>query len=130
LPADRVEVELRPRIRVVTREGQTLEPAALRATPVDGVLSYGPWVLAVDEAHDPLFFGEPWPENVVLLSAVPDAHVESPGPQASTDPVTIRARYEHGGFGGTQPVTLRPLSAQTHGPQRILAAMIKYRKQV
>jgi DUF1680 family protein len=128
-PIDRVEVELRPRARLVTRDGRGLEPSALKGSPVEGVLSYGPWVLAVDEASDPLFFGEPWPENVVLLAAAPEVRVEPPGAQASATPLTIRARYEHGGFGGTHPVTLRPLSAQTRGPQRILATWIKYRAQ-
>ena len=81
--------------------------------------------MAADEAREPLFFGEPWQENVVTLptTATPSGmNVESglaPG-------VAVKATYEHGGFVGRHPVTLTPLALQSTGPQRTLAVWLRY----
>ena len=41
--------------------------AALGPEPVRAALYCGPWLVVADEQIDPIFFGEPWPGNVVTL---------------------------------------------------------------
>jgi DUF1680 family protein len=117
-----------PVTRLVRRDGTSVALDALGATPVEGALFHGPWLLAADEAREPLFLGEPWPENVVHLPASARATLE-PGPRTPGDisGLGISATYEHGGFGGLQPVRLGVLSAQTRGAQRTMAAWLRYR---
>lgn len=120
-------VELTPRVRLRSRSHAWLDPASLGTEPTEAALFYGPWLLAADEARDPLFFGEPWPENVVRLSSNPRAAV-SLNPAAGGDISTLGlgAEYEHGGFAGRQSTRLAPLFAQTTGPQRTLGVWLRY----
>ena len=113
-----------PRLRLVQRDGTNVDLASTsHDARFDAALFCGPWLMAADEAREPLFFGEPWQDNVVSL-------VSPSGIDVGNDlvpRVAVKATYEHGGFAGRQPVTLTPLATQSVGPQRTLAVWLKYR---
>ena len=46
--------------RLETRDGRTLRPEEVGDEPVEAALCYGPYLLAVHEADQPLFFRRPW----------------------------------------------------------------------
>ena len=120
-----LEFEYLPRIRV--NSGEMIPPAQLTDSPVDGVLFYGPWIVGVDETLDPLFYGEPWMENVLYLPSKPEVRPSGGGalaiPQAH-----ISCMYQHGGFPDIQSVTLRPISERSMHEQSTFAVRLPYRK--
>ena len=68
---DRIEASLAPRLRLLTPKGEEIPLAALGPEPVRAALYCGPWLVVADEQIDPIFFGEPWPGNVVTLPPRP-----------------------------------------------------------
>ena len=85
---DRVEVTFVPRLRLVRPDRTELPLARLGGDPVRAALYCGPHLMGVDEAIDPLFFGEPWPGNVITL---PIALASAPGGAAWRRPTSTRA---------------------------------------
>ena len=134
---DTITVPLEWRARLQTRDGKTLTLDDLGDKPVEAALFYGPWLLGVDEAFDPLFFGEPWRENVIAL---PDELQPSAPPTVRRDvddttesPLFIPAAhftldYTHGGFPDAGRVTLRPISERTTHGQATFAVWLNYRR--
>jgi len=120
-------IELTPVVRLQSRTGEVVDWRNHGKDTVEGALQYGPWLLAADEAREPLFFGEPWPENVVHLPAAPAVGATAAA-GTNAPSIAMHAEYEHGGFGGVQPVTLSPLSALTDGRQRTMAVWLRYRR--
>jgi DUF1680 family protein len=119
---DVVAARFEYRTRLVTLDGREIEPAQLGSTPTRAALYCGPWLMAVDEQVDPYFFGEPWPDNVVTLP--PDL-----APRASkAGRVHLAVAYEHGGFPGVLPVTLRPIGETPADEQKTLAWSLNYRR--
>ena len=124
---DRAEISFDLERRIVKRNGTALSLDQLSDKPVEGALYCGPWLLGVDEADNPQFFGEPWVENQVLLPP------QAKGGAASTDPLVVPAahmscQYVHDGFPGKHPLALRPISERTtHGPVTF-AAWLKCRR--
>ncbi len=122
----RVEMVLDHRLLFETRDRQTLE------TPPDGdaLLFLGPWLYAVDDALEPLFFSEPWVgESTVTLHAPLAVPALGPSPQRFADPSRrLAASYSHGGFAGEQPLVLRPISEQAGGAPGAVATWLRYRR--
>jgi hypothetical protein len=119
---DTVTARFTYRLRLLTIDGREIEPAQLGATPVQAALYCGPWLMAADEQMDPFFFGEPWPGNVVSLP--PDI-----SPVASkAGRVHLQVTYEHSGFRGTLPLTLRPIGETPADEQKTLAWSLNYRR--
>ena len=124
---DRLDIAFALRSRIVKRDRTVLNLDQLTQEPIEGALFHGPWLLGVDEAHAPQFFGEPWTGNEILLSqgleragvgegslAIPAAH--------------IPCEYIHEGFPGRHPLTLRPISERTTHSPATFAAWLKYRR--
>jgi hypothetical protein len=102
---DRIEARLAPRLRLITARGEEMALAALGADPVRAALYCGPWLVVADEQIDPVFFGEPWPGNVVTLP-------RDLAPRATAEGrVRLAVTYEHDAF-------RRPLP----GPAELLRA--------
>ena len=82
----------------------------------------GPWILGVDQQHDPRFFDEPFEQNQVLLppgTSGREIQVEQVAEASTMAPFTVpaahlRLRYLPGGY-PTEPqtTTLRPIAEQT-----------------
>jgi DUF1680 family protein len=121
----RVEMVLDHRVLFETRDRQTLE-----APPEgDALLFIGPWLYAVDDALEPLFFSEPWMgESVVRLHAPLGLPALQPPPQLFADPSRrLAASYSHGGFAGEQRLVLRPISEQAGNAPGAVATWLRYR---
>ena len=127
---DRVEIAFEHRVRVETRDRRRLAPAEL-AEPTEGLLFVGPLLYAADDGKEPLFFGEPWlAGNVVGLPARPATPAPATGAALLSTPARhLAARYEHAGFVGTHPVTLRPVAEQAGREPGIVGAWLKYRRE-
>lgn len=126
---DRVEVAFEHRAWLETREGRRVALAEVDGT-TEGLLFVGPWLYAIDEGTEPLFFGEPWKgANVVRLPEVLEAPRGGHAPSPFSDPARhIAARYVHGGFPGEHPVTLRPLAEQTGQRPGTVATWLTWRR--
>ena len=123
---ERVDVRFTLDTRLVKRDGTVLDLGALTDRPVEAALFHGPWLLGVDGAFDPLFFGEPWTANEVLLPAEPG------GSGDADDPLVVPAahlccEYTHDGFPGSHPLTLRPMSERCIHAPATFAAWLNYR---
>jgi DUF1680 family protein len=119
---DTLAMRFEYRLRLLAHDGRQLRIEELGNAPVRAALYCGPWLMAADERIDPYFFGEPWPGNVVTLP-----HNLTP----RTSPagrVHLAVTYEHDGFPGTQPVTLRPIGETPADEQKILAWSLNYRR--
>jgi hypothetical protein len=101
---DVLEVRFLPRVIVRTRERRDLGLAALTTAPQRGVLVVGPYVMSVTEKGAPDFFGEPWAGNVVRPDAAAASTTSGRWPRLDTT-------YEHDGFKGRYPLTLRALAS-------------------
>jgi hypothetical protein len=130
LAGDRVEAVLAHRARVETRDGRRLAPAEVEGE-VEGLLFLGPWLYAVDDGLEPLFFGEPWKgENVVSLPAALAAPATTPPPGPFEEPRRhLAASYTHGGFAGLNPLVLRPIAEQTGRSPGTVGTWLRYRSE-
>ena len=118
---DRFEARLAPRLRLVTPRGEDLPLATLGADPVHASLFCGPWLLVADEQLDPMFFGEPWPANVVGLP-------RDLAPREEEGRLRLDVAYEHDGFRGTHPLRLRPMGETPADEQKTIAFGLNYRR--
>ena len=118
---DRVEATFAHRLRLVRPDGIETPLSDLGPEPVRAALYCGPFLLGVEEGLDPLFFSEPWPGNVIALSA---GLALRPGPAGWP---RLPATYEHDGYRGSEPVTLRAMGEKPADDQRTLAVWLNYR---
>jgi hypothetical protein len=119
---DQLEVALAPRLRLVTPKGEEIPLGSLGMEPVRAALYCGPWLVVADEQIDPVFFGEPWPGNVVTLS-------RDLAPRATAEGrVRLAATYEHEGFRGSLPTELRPMGETPADEQKTIAFWLNYRR--
>jgi len=126
---DTVRVAFTYAARLVSRDGKTLRLDDLSAEPVEAALFYGPWLLGVDSAFDPLFYGEPWQENAICLPhALMPVEPVGHGDPLAVDCAHFRADYRHGGFPDLCRTTLRPFSEQTRHEQSIFGVWLRYRR--
>jgi hypothetical protein len=136
---DRLDIAFDYRVRLETRDRVSLAVSELGAEAIEAVLFYGPYLMAVHEADDPLFFRRPWmfagrnASIIRLPSAFSTARLEAgplPTELASFCPIQCRFQYTHGGWPNTNQVTLRPMSRQTGlGQQQVLGLWLKYQKR-
>ncbi|HVO11442.1 MAG TPA: beta-L-arabinofuranosidase domain-containing protein [Vicinamibacteria bacterium] len=130
---DQVEVLFDHALKLEARDHHLLVPGELREAS-EALLFLGPWLYAVDDGNEPLFFGEPWLAGNV---------VEVPGRapwQGPADPAGdgllvhperhVVTRYQHAGFAGTHTVRLRPVAEQAAREPGIVAAWLRYRRDL
>jgi hypothetical protein len=119
---DQIEARLPPRLRLVTSKGEEIPLARLGSEPLRSALYCGPWLVVADEQIDPVFFGEPWPGNVVTLS-------RDLAPRAAAGGrLRLAVTYEHEGFRGTLPAELRPMGETPVDEQKTIAFWLNYRR--
>jgi hypothetical protein len=118
---ERFEARLPPRLRLVNPGGEGVPLASLGPAPVHASLYCGPWLLVADEQIDPMFFGEPWPGNVVSLP-------RDLAPRDDAGRLRLEATYEHDGFRGTLGLRLRPMGEGPADEQRTIAWGLNYRR--
>ena len=115
---DMMEVRLGCILRFVDRKSQVFAANQLPAeTPVEMAIFYGPWLLGVNAVTNPMFHGEPYAENVLL---VPDDEtaLNAVTCDANADPLLngprLMLNYRHGGFPDPATVILQPVGEQTN----------------
>jgi DUF1680 family protein len=118
---DQIEARLAPRLRFVTAKGEDTPLAALGSEPVRAALYCGPWLVVADEQIDAVFFGEPWPGNVVTLP-------RDLAPHAVEGRLRLAVTYEHDGFRGSLPTELRPMGETPADEQKTIAFWLNYRR--
>ncbi len=119
---DRVTGTLAYRGRLVRPDGSEVGLARLGREPLRAALYCGPYLMGVDEAIDPLFFGEPWPGNVISLPAGLACRPDSRGRSR------LAAAYEHEGYRGSAELTLRSMGEKPADDQRTFAVWLNYRR--
>ena len=119
---ERIEARLAPRLRLLTPGGEEVAPSALGSEPLRAALYCGPWLVVADEEADPVFFGEPWPGNVVTLPRDLVPHADARGR------LRLRVAYEHEGFRGSLPTELRPMGETPADEQKTIAFWLNYRR--
>ncbi len=122
---DGLAIHMELATRLLKRDGSTITPDQLTGEPTEAVLLRGPWILGANEVDAPLFYGEPWQENRVLLPATVS------GQWGSTEPLAIPAArvactYIHGGYPDPQHVVLEPLSEATRHEPATFAVWLRY----
>ena len=118
---DRIEARLAPRLRLLTPKGDEIPLASLGGDPVRAALYCGPWLVVAAEEIDPVFFGEPWPGNVVTLP-------RDLAPRTTADGrLRLPVSYEHDGFRGALPTKLRPMGETPADEQKTIAFWLNYR---
>ncbi|MCC6486893.1 MAG: glycoside hydrolase family 127 protein [Candidatus Hydrogenedentes bacterium] len=124
---DTLDVSMELTTRLLLRDGSTSTPGQLTEKPLEAALFHGPWLLSVNESDDPLFYGEPWMENVIELPATLQ------GASGHESPLVIprahiTCEYVHGGYPDPQQVTLQPISEGTRHEPAAQAVWLRYRK--
>lgn len=114
---DRLLVNFRYREQFRARDGRLLSRADFGDRPIEAALYYGPYLMGVDDTRAPLFFGEPWPANVIHLP-----------PTATGSSLDLPFSYTHEGFRGTHPITLRPVAQRIIPANGTVAVWLNYRR--
>jgi DUF1680 family protein len=139
-PGDELVATLPHIARLETRDGRTLRPEDVGEEPVEAALFYGPHLMTVHEADQPLFFRRPWmfPGKNASAIDLPDdwdrARVIEPAASRSDDgdlfsPVAFRLAYKHGGWPNEGHVVLRPMSWSTAvAQQQVTAVWLHFRR--
>ena len=117
---DSIDIQPVYALRLLDRDGKFHLPGDfVTDKPREAALFYGPWLMGVDAAFNPMFHGEPV-DNTLLLPG--DADLAKKITFGSTDnPLLsgprIELAYHHGGFSDLCKVSLSPISEQsTHEP--------------
>lgn len=115
-PGDRMEIYLECAPRFVNRQNQTFDTDELSGeTPAEMAIFYGPWLLGVNAFTNPMFHGEPYGDNVLLI---PDEETLKKAISYDTEagPLLngprLQLHYKHDGFPGIQPVVMQPVGEQ------------------
>jgi hypothetical protein len=125
-PGSRIELILDHRVVFETRDRQVLDLPPEN----DALLFLGPWLYAVDDGLEPLFFSEPWVgESAVTLHSPLAVPAIAPSRGLFADPSRrLAASYSHGGFAGEQPLVLRPIAELAGGPPGAVATWLRYKR--
>jgi hypothetical protein len=130
---DAMEFQLYCLFQFMGRDGKII---AQDKIPTDAsqevAIFYGPRLMGIDAARDPMFHGEPFAENVLFLPATAklydavthDAQPESALLAGPRIPLT----YKHDGFTDPGKVTLRPISELTTHSQNTFSFWSKVKR--
>jgi hypothetical protein len=121
---DVVELSLACRAVLQLRDGSRVRLDGPGSDSAEAALFYGPWLMGISENDEPLFYGEPWPGNVLFVPAKGQSRMNANGGQG-----TMTFEYQHDGFPGRQMVTLRPVRDFGLQPQAIWGVWFNFRKE-
>jgi DUF1680 family protein len=122
---DRIDLRFVLAPKLTRRDGKVVDSEAVGNEAVEAAMTVGPWLMGVSSAHNPLFFGEPWPGNTIELAEARDAN-SKPAPQVFP---ALRLAFVHGGFPGKNPVTLQPLCQDYRGSENAIRAVwLRFRR--
>ncbi|NLO33772.1 MAG: hypothetical protein GX117_10520 [Candidatus Hydrogenedentes bacterium] len=118
---DTMEIRLLCNLRFVARDNSAIRIKDLGEDAIqEAAIFYGPWLLGVNAHTNPMFHGEPYGDNVLLISER-EALKPAVFYEAEADPLAngpkLKLPYEHGGFPGTYSVILEGVGEQATHPQ-------------
>ncbi|MCX8064016.1 MAG: glycoside hydrolase family 127 protein [Candidatus Hydrogenedentes bacterium] len=121
VPGDEIKVVVSPEIKIVDSQGNLVNISELTQPKLVGIF-VGPWLLGVNADTNPMFHGEPYLDNILLLpetSQMLKAFVEFGDER--TNPLTSGPRltlsYIHSGFPDPCIVKLTALSERSITPE-------------
>jgi DUF1680 family protein len=83
---DVVEMSFFVRSVLQLRDGSRIRLDEARSESVEAALFHGPWLMGISENDDPLFYGEPWPGNTLMIPKAAgnlSLHLGRPGLRAA-----------------------------------------------
>jgi DUF1680 family protein len=116
-----IQVKLNPRTRLLMRDGTELAMDQLPASPVEGALFHGPWLMGVSASRQPLFFSEPSMGNVIQLPRSMTYHSQN-------DDVTIDLPYQHEGYVQLEQTTLCWVGGPARNAGGAFAVWLRYQR--
>ncbi|NLN94493.1 MAG: hypothetical protein GX130_14495 [Candidatus Hydrogenedens sp.] len=117
-----VVIQIDCALRLADRAGQIHTLAELPDSGAEErALFFGPWLMGVDAHTTPMFHGEPYLQNILLLPE-DDAGVSAVLSMTSKEPGNLQApeltlSYVHQGFFDLCTVVMQPIAAQSYRPQ-------------
>jgi len=131
---ERVTVGIECALRFADRQGQV---HLLDGLPESGAeeraVFFGPWLLGVDAHRNPMFHGEPYSKNILLLPKDQEElrkhvsmHSDLPGAVQAPE---VTLSYIHDGFPDRCTATLQPVAAQNARPQTTVSYWHWMRRQ-
>jgi len=122
---DRIELRFVLTPKLTRRDGVVVSAETVGNEAVEAAMTVGPWLMGVSSAHNPLFFGEPWPGNTIELVETRDPN-STPAPQVFP---ALRLGFVHGGFPGRNPVTLRAVCQNYRSSENAIRAVwLRFRR--
>lgn len=112
------DVHIECALRFVDRKNQAFTAGELpEDSPAEMAIFYGPWLMGVDSYWNPMFHGEPYSDNCLLIpgggiGAMRVLYDKEPMSPILSGP-RVCVRYRHGGFPDLYTVILQPISDQT-----------------
>jgi hypothetical protein len=122
---DIIEIVIPFKIRLLYRDGALAGLNEVRPGQFEAALFVGPWLMSLDSHHEPEYFGEPWPGNLLIFPKQPVISVEG---KSQTQPL-LRLRYLHDGYFDSGEVTLRPAAEMARQDQAILTVWHQFRME-
>lgn len=126
---DKIEISFVMKKRLIKRDGSEMAPADLTDKAVEAALFYGPWLVGADETDNPMFYGEPWDGNEILLSdTTSHGAASTSGKHLEIPAGHVACKYVHNGFPGEWSLVLRPISERTGHDPDTFVVWLNYRK--
>jgi DUF1680 family protein len=119
---ERIEVKFIHRMQFHGADGRIAGLDALEAKGRRAALYSGPYLMVADEQTDANFFSEPWPGNVIELSANAASQVND------ESRLRLRVCYQHEGFPGTLTTELRPMGEKPSLDQSTQAIWLNWKR--
>lgn len=114
---DRIALKIQPKIKILNSDLKEIAINQL-STPQKVALFIGPWLVGINAIENPMFHGEPYSDNVVLLPGALQElkqiiHFEDEicSPLQSGPSLTLS--YRHSGFSELCKVTFTPVSERS-----------------
>ncbi len=118
---DEVILTVTPAIKILDEQNNAIDLANLKG-PKKVAIFVGPWLMGVHASTNPMFHGEPYMDNILLLpSDIAQLKAKIEFSDERVNPLTAGPRivlpYIHSGFPTPCKVTLTPLSERSTTPE-------------
>ncbi|MGC8737575.1 MAG: beta-L-arabinofuranosidase domain-containing protein [Candidatus Hydrogenedens sp.] len=114
---DRVTLKIQPTIKILNAEHKEASIDQL-STPQKVALFIGPWLVGINAIENPMFHGEPYSDNIILLPRTlqelkQQIHFEDEVRYPLQSGPRLTLPYRHSGFSELCKVTFTPISERS-----------------
>ena len=113
---DKISIEFEFDLKIITKNGKTFTIETLPSQTIRGAITYGPWLLCIDDDFNWEFMSEPSSNNIIFIEQKNGQSLKNNVeiPKHSLLPEAyIPMLYKHDGFYGDNQVIMRPVSENT-----------------